>query len=362
MKLQIFQNRLNEAIQNVSKAVAQKEVMPIITGIHFEAKDNHLTLKATDLEYAVKQTIECEVEEEGSVVIPLQKFKNYISKLPDCDIQMEVDDNNKAIIKTNGNRAKFNGLNSDDFPEIENVNGDPILIEGEKLDQLLNKVNFATHKNPDKQMLSCVNIDENDDTLTTVATNTHRLSCVRATLEGNINLRSVIIPSKVCSTLMSLLTNKEVEIYTKNSWLKFVIDNIEVYARLVSGEFPDYNSFIPDDYNYKVIVKRKELKSALERCIIFNDEGMVRIQTEDNNLQIGSVNYSTGEVQAVENMECDNLDGDFSINLNGNYILDGLKVVDSGNVVLSGTNEEQPFAIEEEDNSNWVYVIMPIRK
>ena len=65
MKFTCQKNELVQAIQLVSKAIANKPQTPILSGIYFETKDNQVELHATDNEMGIIATIPSEIEQEN---------------------------------------------------------------------------------------------------------------------------------------------------------------------------------------------------------------------------------------------------------------------------------------------------------
>ena len=73
MKLIIKKSILLEALLNTSKAISQKNLIPILTGIKFDLKKEGLYLYASDSDISIRSFIDkdeiVKIEETGSVVI-----------------------------------------------------------------------------------------------------------------------------------------------------------------------------------------------------------------------------------------------------------------------------------------------------
>ena len=67
MKLNIAKHELNEAISNVSKAVAVKTSIPILSGIKLDADEQGLTLTASDTEISIQNFIPS-VQEDQTII------------------------------------------------------------------------------------------------------------------------------------------------------------------------------------------------------------------------------------------------------------------------------------------------------
>ena len=69
MKIYCDRDKLNDAIQVVSKAVARKSNLASIEGILLVAENETLTLTGYDFELGIKTTFDCRIEEEGDIVL-----------------------------------------------------------------------------------------------------------------------------------------------------------------------------------------------------------------------------------------------------------------------------------------------------
>ena len=69
MKLICEKDKILKAINSVTKAVATKTTMPILEGILIQTNDNDVKLTTYDLEIGIEYIVNCEVKEQGSIVV-----------------------------------------------------------------------------------------------------------------------------------------------------------------------------------------------------------------------------------------------------------------------------------------------------
>ncbi|MGO1712511.1 MAG: DNA polymerase III subunit beta, partial [Senegalia sp. (in: firmicutes)] len=86
MKIKTKQNTLSKYISTVQKGISSKTTLPILSGILVEAYDDTLRLTGTDLELGVETKLDCEVIEEGKIVITSRIFGDIIRKLPNDEV------------------------------------------------------------------------------------------------------------------------------------------------------------------------------------------------------------------------------------------------------------------------------------
>jgi DNA polymerase-3 subunit beta len=112
---------LSDAILKVIKATSSKTTNPILEGIKITAEDNTLTLVATDGELAIEKTIVADVKIEGEVVVPGKFFNEYIRKLVDQQIELELCESNQLKIKYTDSEVFISCLNAQEYPSIKQV-------------------------------------------------------------------------------------------------------------------------------------------------------------------------------------------------------------------------------------------------
>ena len=102
MKIICEKEKIIKALNSVTKAVASKPNNPILEGILIQTNNNELKLTTYDLEIGIEYIIDCEVEEEGAIVVNATMFSEIIRKLPNTDISISVNDKNLFVIECEG--------------------------------------------------------------------------------------------------------------------------------------------------------------------------------------------------------------------------------------------------------------------
>ena len=81
MKFLIEKKTIFKSLTHLQSIVDKRNVLPILSNILIEAKNNELTMSATDMDISIKENISCEVIEEGSTTINAQLIYDIISSL-----------------------------------------------------------------------------------------------------------------------------------------------------------------------------------------------------------------------------------------------------------------------------------------
>ena len=116
MKLKIKRTVLLEALNNVSKALSTKNIIPILSGIKLELFKDRLVITASDNDITIQTVInESEnliIDSTGSIVIKGKYILDIIRKLDAEFINIEIIDDHKIIIFTDNSEFNLNGIDA----------------------------------------------------------------------------------------------------------------------------------------------------------------------------------------------------------------------------------------------------------
>ena len=181
MKLIIKKNILLDNLLNTSKAISSRNLIPILTGIKFELKKEGLYLSASDSDISIRTFIKkddiVKIIEVGSVVISGKYIVEIIRKLPDEDIIIEVVDGFNMIIQTNGSEFNLNGIDPEEFPNLDlEDTKNPIILNPIIFKNIVNQTFFATSISETRPLLTGINFKLEKDKLEVIATDSYRLA------------------------------------------------------------------------------------------------------------------------------------------------------------------------------------------
>ncbi len=80
MRIEINQRSLANHINIVQKGISSKTTLQILDGILLETINGKLKLTATDLEIGIETYVDCNIIEEGSIVVNSRIFGDIIKK------------------------------------------------------------------------------------------------------------------------------------------------------------------------------------------------------------------------------------------------------------------------------------------
>src|SRR5437867_1338111 len=122
MELVVRKNDLLRELQLFQGIVERKNTIPILANVLMEAKDDQVTLLATDLEVGLRSKCSAEVSKGGSLTLPAKKFYEIVKSLPETDIRI-ADDKGGVKIAADRFESRMQTLPREDFPTLPESGG-----------------------------------------------------------------------------------------------------------------------------------------------------------------------------------------------------------------------------------------------
>lgn len=366
---------LLEAVSKVEKIVSSKTTLPIIGNILFEAKKGKIKLSANDLEMGVELSFLATVVKEGSILIPAKTLSGIVNKLPEGNISFKVDE--KGLVKISYKKSNFNihGLPADEFPNLPAVKEDKVvLIDPELFMTMAKQTLFSVSSNEDKFVLNGILVElgaskNTGDTsnFRMIATDGYRLAKRGAIIEGlNVSDVKMIVPGKAINELLRLIQNSsgedKIEIAFSNDQIAFRYKSAYLVSRLIQGQFPDYKQVIPKSSHTKVLLERRLLLESVERAAVIASSAanIMRFDIKPGKLHIIAVAPEVGNIDEVLEVTVRGQEkGQVSFNVR--LILEALKNMEEAELILEVSGPLAPGVIRPSGNSDYLYIVMPIR-
>lgn len=371
MKVLVNQQEISFALNMVSRAINPNNTLPILNNILLEAKDNKLYFSSTNLEIAIKLSIDAKIISEGSLTVPAKLISSYVSLLPNEPLEIEALEDLSLEIKSTKSDTKIKGLKADDYPTIPVVKEEKTIeVNCKTLEKAINETVFAASLNTSRPILSGVFMNIDNESITFVATDSHRLAektikSANASITEPINC---IIPARTMQELSKIISsidiNKDnIKITISKNQILFSVKGVDLTSRLIEGVFPDYKKIIPDQSKTQVKVNSIDISLALKRIILFakevNNSIHLEFNPELNKLLISTDETRIGEEKTELDIE---INGEMNkISLNSQYIIDVLSVKDCEKVVFEINEKHSPVKIRPEKSDDYIYIIMPLK-
>src|ERR1700694_2555334 len=154
MKLQVTQENLHKALNNVARVANTRGTLPILSNVLLKTIGKRLSISATNLDIAITQFIGSKVSEEGAITVPARLMQDFVASLPSGTITLELDEN-KLRITTEQYESVINGTTAEDFPVMPAISdGTNFELPSKQLKTALQQVLMAASNDETRPVLT----------------------------------------------------------------------------------------------------------------------------------------------------------------------------------------------------------------
>ena len=369
MKIICEKEKLLKAINAVVRGVPTRTTMPILEGIYLQTNSNKIKLTTYDLELGIEFIIDAIVEEEGNTVVNATMFSEIIRKLPDSEIKLEINQNKLLVIECEGSLYKLSTMNPEEFPELPKIDVEKSL-EMEQIDlrNMVKKTIFAVSNEENRPIFTGCLFEVNNNLLNIVAIDGFRMGWVTKILTKETENFKAVIPGKTLNEVNKILTDSydNIKIGISTNQSIFEMENCKIVTRLLDGEFLNYQSVIPQNWETRIRVNKNILQGCLERVSLISSSSIekekkypVKLTVDVGKITISCTNQ-TGD--AKEEMFVETEGQNLEAGFNPKYFLDALRAIDDPEVFVDfGTSISPCIVRPTEENGDYIYMVLPIR-
>lgn len=361
MKFKFNPKLMLHELKLAGNALAGNNLVSICENFLIEVSGGVCLIVGFDGSISISTQIQVEVETEGCITIPGKKFIGICSSLTHHEsVSLSVKDT-KATISAGRGRFVLATLPESSFPRPSVVDGNELVMEVTDFMRAVSHVEHAMAKNDVRYYLNGMLFCLNDQKLTCVATDGHRLAKYHIDAEYD-DEATVIVPNKTVSLLGKVLgSSASVKIRIADNRIQFDVGDVCYISRLVEGQYPDYSKVMPEKKG-QMMANRRDLMELLSRVSVLGDGGKyrgVKVSVSENKLiaEVRNDNESgKDEIKVVFSS------GDMSIGLNVGYLLEALSTMETDQVKMYLPGESMACLVEpDNDEGVKACVVMPMR-
>lgn len=370
MKFTIEKDILLENLGYVTKAISNKNIIPILNGIKLELKEEGLYLTASDTELTIKSFIQAKeikkIEKTGTTIIQSKFILDIIRKMPNNLINLELVDKVKIKIYTENNEFNLNCLDVSDYPSLKiDESKNPIIIDSEIFKNIISQTSFAVSNQESRPLLTGINIKINGNILECIATDSYRLA--KKTIElasPSSETINIVIPGKNVIEFEKMIESGEkIELHIFNNKILFKYKNLLFQTNLLSGTYPDTSSLIPTDFKIIVNTKNNDYTGAIDRAALLTqskDRNIVSMKLSKNNLLITSFAEEVGKVEEKLTVDSE-VSETLNISFSSKYMLDALRTIKDNDILIMMNGDSKPIVIKSVKDETLIQLILPIK-
>ena len=356
---------LSDAVLKVSKAISNKTTNPILEGIKLVAEEDKLILSATDLDLSIEKKIRADVKVEGETVVPGKFFTEFIKKLSNEKIELELNDKNQLKIKYIDSESYIQCFVTDEYPSFNNIiSNEKFTITQNNFKNLINKSIFSVAVDDSRPILKGALIEIGNSEVKSVALDGYRLAMVTEPIISSTINGGVIVPARSLGEISKLLEDSDntVEVSIDSKYIMVDLGNTKVISRTLEGDFLNYKQIIATNFTTEIIINKSQITDALERASLLSKVGqnnLVKFDIKENNLLLTS-NSEIGNIK--ENINISMNGKDIFIAFNARYFMEALRTNADEFIKIKFNSASEPcVVVPAEGEQEYLYLILPVR-
>jgi DNA polymerase-3 subunit beta len=379
VKIVLERDVLAEAVAWTARALPARPTIPVLAGIRLAAAEE-LVLSSFDYDVSAQATVPVSTEEAGSALVSGRLLAEISKSLPAKPVHITAEDG-RAILTCGSATFTLLTMPEDEYPALPEMPPAAGTIGSDAFATAVSQSATAAGRDDTLPALTGVRIEIEGDTLTLVSTDRYRLAIRELRWQpAHPDLTAaMLVPAKaLADTARSLTNGAQVSIALAlpgaegsgsggsggDGMIGFEGAGRRTTTRLLSGEFPRYQSLLPKTVNAAAELPVSVLSESVKRVALVAERNTpVRLTFSAGQLMLEA---GTGdEAQAEETIEADFSGDDLSIAFNPQYLLDGLAAIDSDTVRIAFTEPGKPALFTgkpgPDGNPEFRYLLMPIR-
>ena len=354
---------LSDAVLKVVKACSSKTTLPVLECIKISAKNDGITLSATDGEISIIKTIKSEVYEEGEVCVPGKYFADFIKKLEGVQITL-TSENKKMDIIYADSQTSMQVLSADDFPKIDlDIKENSFKLKTKDLKKFINSTSFCCATDDSRPILKGCQFVIDGENICVTSLDGFRLATISGKVVSSTGNMEIICPARTLNEIEKMLPDdeKDTEIFIQKGMILVASEDTVLTSRLYGGDFIKKENIIPKKFITSVVIEKDKLKASIERAAILvrgDKNSLIIFDISGDTIEISSAS-EIGNVQEPVKAEIEGKD--VRIAMNSKFIIDAVNALDENKIVLSFNNQIQPFTCQNAENKDKLYLILPVR-
>jgi DNA polymerase-3 subunit beta len=363
MEVVLDRDAFLKGLQMIQNIVEPRQTLPILANVLLEAPGDSVRLTATDLEVGARVSVPAKVGAKGAITVSARKLAEIVKELPAAAVALKVTDNVTVSLRCGGATYRMVGLASDDFPPV--VPASPqswVSIEAKILREMLAQTSFAVSHDETRYALNGVLFAFQGKDVRMVATDGHRLALSARSLGQGVASATGIVPRKAVTEIMRVIgVGEEVQIAITENQFVLQMPNFVMTARLIEGQFPNYEAVIPKAHPGRLTTARAGLSAALRRVAVMAEERNkpVKLALSPASLKVSASSQELGEAEEILDVEY--AGAEMVIGFNSRYLLEAMAALEKDQVVLEIKDAQSPGVIKSVEGEGYCCVIMPMR-
>jgi DNA polymerase III subunit beta len=335
MRFVVERDALAEAVAWIARSLPSRPVLPVLSGLLLQAAPDGLTLSCFDYEVSARISVDADVAEPGTALVPGRLLAEITRSLPGHPV--EVDDADDVTMTCGPASFSLVTLPIGEYPRLPELPKLAGTVDGGVFATAIGQVTPAASRDDTLPVITGVNVEIDGDMITLVATDRYRLAirelAWNPARQGGRS--TLLVPAKTLADAARMMSpGVPVRIMTRgldggkgpgaaDAMIGFESVGRRLTTRLIAGEYIKYSSKFPADFGSYGDMPAVPLAEAVRRVALVAERGSsVRLSFEPGKVTIEA--GTKGQARARESVAADFAGDESAIAFSPQYLLDGL--------------------------------------
>jgi DNA polymerase-3 subunit beta len=370
MKVIFDRETLLAGFSSVAAVVPARGPKEILQFVKVEAsQEGGVMLMGTDMEVGVRVEFpETQVEVPGSALVPVSRFGNLLRESLDEHITLE---GNEQGVTISGDRFEVQLMAGDpaEYPEIPVFEEEKYHeIPAKLVKELIRRTIYATDDESTRYAFGGILFEMTEQEIVAVGTDGRRLAKMQGPAQGVSGHKTeagvTVVPSRAMQIIERSISDVDADVLiaARENDLLVRAGRVSLFARMVSGRFPDWRQVFPGERQaVKIALPVGPTLAALRQAAIVStkDSRGVDFRFREGSLILAASAAETGRSHVELPVSYDG--AELSLCLDHRFVLDFLRVLDpEKSFTMEAENNEQAVVFSTDDG--YQYVVMPLAR
>lgn len=377
MKLVAEQQELAAAVGWVAKGLPHRTSTPVLLGLYFSAGFDGTTVAATDHALAAQMALNCQVDAEGTCLVPGRMLAEITKLLPPGPVELTAADN-RFVVRCGVAVYSLPLLPVADYPtntaersqaplvaERSEGGGDAAsspsprsAVDAGEFALAVGQVGVSAARDDVVPALAGINLSFSGDTVELASTDRYRLGITRVGLTSPVEAFDVLVPAKTLGDLARAFAADGGQVLLSLADETLLLRNHDrsAWVRTLSGPYLPYRRIVPDETPISATVDRIALRDVVKRLSVVAD-GMTPIWLEYG---VGSVRVYAGsgdDASGAETLPITGSGDPLTVAFTSQLLLDAINSFATEELTMSYTGGRKPAVLT--GGESYLHVITP---
>ena len=366
MKIQVTQDKLSKALNNVSRGASNRATLPILNNILIRVDKKKVSLITTNLDIAIIDFLPVSSSEDGVITVPAKLLTDFVSNLPKGETVEISTKDTKVTVKAGKYSSTINGTIADDFPDLPEINEDQAVVYKMSIDEFklgISQVIIACSNDLTRPALTGVYFNTNHNSLYVVGTDGYRLAKKELISKVESEVKAIVPAGSLHEVIRSIDDSvEEIEISFNEDLVRFRLGEIEIVSKLIDASYPDYETLIPKKTEADITIDRDEMIRTTKLAALFarSVDGSIICETKaPDTFSVRSIANEFGENDSRIEV---NVDKDCVARLNSRFLVSALGAFVDSKITMAFSSGVKPIVLRNHKDDKYTHIIMPLSK